>query len=40
MLKLERKKLKTTLVELLTLTFGSVIFAAGVACFLDPNSIA
>ena len=40
MLKLERKKLKRTLVELLTLTFGSVIFAAGVACFLDPNSIA
>lgn len=28
------------LFDLLTLTAGAVIFATGVACFLDPNSIA
>lgn len=39
-MKIERKKLKRTLYNLFTLTLGSLIFAAGVACFLDPNSIA
>lgn len=40
MIKIERKKLKRTLTDLFTLTLGSIIFAAGVACFLDPNSVA
>lgn len=40
MIKIERKKLKRTLTDLFTLTIGSIIFAAGVACFLDPNSVA
>lgn len=40
MMKIERKKLKRMLYNLFTLTLGSIIFAAGVACFLDPNSIA
>ncbi len=40
MIKLERKKLKESLTDIFMLTLGSVIFAAGVACFLDPNSIA
>ena len=40
MIKFERKNLKRTLYNLFTLTLGSIIFAAGVACFLDPNSIA
>lgn len=40
MLKIERKKLIRTLYNLFMLTLGSIIFAAGVACFLDPNSIA
>ena len=39
-MKIERKKLKRMLYNLFTLTLGSIIFAAGVACFLDPNSIA
>lgn len=40
MLKLKSKKLKRILYNLFMLTLGSIIFAAGVACFLDPNSIA
>ncbi len=40
MLTFNNKKIKKTLYDLLTLTLGSVIFATGVACFLDPNSIA
>lgn len=40
MIKFERKQLKKTLADVCMLTLGSVIFAAGVACFLDPNSIA
>jgi uncharacterized membrane-anchored protein YitT (DUF2179 family) len=36
-LKINYKKL---IWDMLLLTLGSVIFAAGVACFLDPNSIA
>ncbi len=34
------KNIKKTVINLLTLTLGAVMFAAGVACFLDPNSIA
>ncbi len=34
------KNIKTHIIDFLTLTLGAVIFAAGVACFLDPNSIA
>lgn len=40
MLKIKNKKIKKILFDLLTLTAGSIIFATGVACFLDPNSIA
>lgn len=40
MIDINRKKLKHSLYNFFTLTLGSVIFAAGVACFLDPNSIA
>ena len=39
-MKINGKKLKHTLYNIFTLTLGSIIFAAGVACFLDPNSIA
>ena len=35
-----RKNYKKLLWDVMLLTLGSVIFAAGVACFLDPNSIA
>lgn len=37
---IKRKKLIKTLVDIFMLTLGAVIFAVGVACFLDPNSIA
>lgn len=40
MLNIKNKKIKQILLDILTLTAGSVIFATGVACFLDPNSIA
>ncbi len=40
MLNIKNKKIKKILLDILTLTAGSVIFATGVACFLDPNSIA
>ncbi|MBR6578522.1 MAG: YitT family protein [Clostridia bacterium] len=40
MLNIKNKKIKQILLDILTLTAGAVIFATGVACFLDPNSIA
>lgn len=40
MSKIKNKKLTKLIGDLITLTLGSVIFATGVACFLDPNSIA
>jgi len=40
MAKIDNKKLRKIIFDLITLTFGSIIFATGVACFLDPNSIA
>ncbi len=40
MTKIKNKKLRKIIGDLVTLTLGSIIFAAGVACFLDPNSIA
>lgn len=40
MLNIKNKRIKQMLFDLLTLTAGAVIFATGVACFLDPNSIA
>lgn len=40
MSKIKNKKLKMLMSNLITLTLGSIIFATGVACFLDPNSIA
>ncbi len=40
MLNIKYKKIKQILLDILTLTAGAVIFATGVACFLDPNSIA
>ncbi len=39
-MNLKSKNIKTHIIDFLTLTLGAVIFAAGVACFLDPNSIA
>lgn len=40
MLNIKNKKIKQILLDILMLTAGAVIFATGVACFLDPNSIA
>ena len=40
MAKIDNKKLRKIIFDLITLTLGSIIFATGVACFLDPNSIA
>ncbi len=40
MLNIKNRKIKQILLDILTLTAGAVIFATGVACFLDPNSIA
>lgn len=40
MLNIKNKKIKQILLDILTLTAGAVIFATGVACFLDPNIIA
>ncbi|MBQ4140882.1 MAG: YitT family protein [Clostridia bacterium] len=40
MAKIDNKKLRKIILDLITLTLGSIIFATGVACFLDPNSIA
>ena len=40
MLKNQNKNIKKILFDFLTLTAGAIIFATGVACFLDPNSIA
>lgn len=40
MKNISTKKLIRLFFDWCTLTLGSVIFAAGVACFLDPNSIA
>ena len=40
MSKIKNKKILKLIGDLITLTLGSVIFATGVACFLDPNSIA
>ncbi len=40
MIDLKSKKIRKTITDFLTLTLGAVAFAAGVACFLDPNSIA
>lgn len=40
MLNINNKKIKQIFLDILTLTAGAVIFATGVACFLDPNSIA
>lgn len=37
---LKNIKLKKNIYDFLMLTLGSVTFATGVACFLDPNSIA
>lgn len=34
------KKYKRMIWDILTITLGSIIFAVGVACFLDPNSVA
>ncbi len=40
MLDFKNKKIRKTIIDFLTLSLGAVTFAAGVACFLDPNSIA
>ncbi len=40
MAKMKNKKLRKIIGDLITLTIGSIVFATGVACFLDPNSIA
>lgn len=40
MLNIKNKKIKQIFIDILTLTAGAIIFATGVACFLDPNSIA
>ncbi len=40
MLDIKNKKIRKIIINFLTLTLGAVTFAAGVACFLDPNSIA
>lgn len=36
----KNKRIRKLTADIITLTVGSLIFAAGVACFLDPNSIA
>jgi uncharacterized membrane-anchored protein YitT (DUF2179 family) len=40
MLNINNKRMMQSLFDFLMLTAGSIIFAIGVACFLDPNSIA
>ena len=40
MAKINRKNLIAFLYNLVALTMGSIIFAVGVSCFFDPNSIA
>lgn len=36
----KRKKIRSYVVTILLLTFGSLVYAAGIALFLDPNNLA